>query len=128
MVSKSNNYAYYRKRWEKSILSTSSYRSFANLFSDKIEFDQLLKDQKYSILVDHNLTISPSEYKEGVAIYYKNALRTIKPGLTQFLIHTAFDNDEMQAIPINHPQIIDGTLNIHPLDDNVGFIALFVNF
>jgi len=78
-------------------------RSFANLFTDKSEFDELLKEQEYSVLVDYNLTISPSEYKEGAAIYYKNALRTIKPGLTQFLIHTAFDNDEMRAITINHP-------------------------
>ena len=78
-------------------------RSFANLFTDKNEFDEFLKDQDINVLVDYNLTISPSEYKEGPAIYYKNALRSIQPGLTQLLIHTAYDNDEMQAITINHP-------------------------
>ena len=78
-------------------------QSFAALFTDKEEFQVFLKEQEVAVLVDYNLTISPEDYKEGTAAYYTKTLKNLKPGLSQFLIHTAYDSDEMQAITIDHP-------------------------
>ncbi len=78
-------------------------KSSAVLFSDNAEFELYLKDKKYAVLVDNNLSILPDQYQKGTEAYYINAIKSIKPGLTQFLIHTAYDTDEMQAITIDHP-------------------------
>lgn len=76
--------------------------SFSNLFTDKNEFDGFIKEFGV-VLVDKILTISQEESKSGANNYYINALKSIQPGLTEFLIHTAYDSTEMQAITIDHP-------------------------
>jgi hypothetical protein len=35
--------------------------------------------------------------------FYTNGIKTIKPGLTYLIIHTAYDDDEMKAITVDHP-------------------------
>jgi predicted glycoside hydrolase/deacetylase ChbG (UPF0249 family) len=76
--------------------------SFSNLFTDKKEFDLFIKETG-AVVVDKILTISPEAVKTGANDYYINAIKTIQPGLTEFLIHTAYDSKEMQAMTIDHP-------------------------
>jgi chitin disaccharide deacetylase len=49
------------------------------------------------IVVDHTVTISPSVPPEKWNEFYKTALRGIQPGVTEFVIHVAFADDEMKA-------------------------------
>ncbi len=35
--------------------------------------------------------------------YYLNILNELKPGLSQLIIHLAYDNDEMKSITVDHP-------------------------
>jgi predicted glycoside hydrolase/deacetylase ChbG (UPF0249 family) len=49
------------------------------------------------IVLDHTVTISPSVPPEEWNDFYKAALRSIQPGVTEFVIHVAFDDDEMKA-------------------------------
>jgi predicted glycoside hydrolase/deacetylase ChbG (UPF0249 family) len=35
--------------------------------------------------------------------YYDQALQQLKPGLNEIIFHLAWDNDEMQAVTIDHP-------------------------
>ena len=35
--------------------------------------------------------------------YYDQALQRLKPGLNEIIFHLAYDNDEMQAVTIDHP-------------------------
>ena len=35
--------------------------------------------------------------------YYTSVLNGLKPGLNCLLIHVAYDNDEMKAVSIDHP-------------------------
>ena len=49
------------------------------------------------LVVDHTVTINPSVSPEKWAAFYVDALENLQPGVTVFIIHLAFDNDEMRA-------------------------------
>ena len=49
------------------------------------------------IVLDHTVTISPSVPPEKWADFYKTALNNLQPGVTEFVIHVAFADDEMRA-------------------------------
>jgi predicted glycoside hydrolase/deacetylase ChbG (UPF0249 family) len=55
------------------------------------------------VTVDAIYTASPGDYKKGMENFYTNALKALQPGLSIFIIHTAYDNEEMQAITVDHP-------------------------
>jgi chitin disaccharide deacetylase len=50
-----------------------------------------------ALVVDHTVTIEPSVPAEQWADFYTKALNSLQPGVTVFIIHLAFDNDEMRA-------------------------------
>jgi predicted glycoside hydrolase/deacetylase ChbG (UPF0249 family) len=49
------------------------------------------------ILIDHTITMEPNVPAEKWATFYKTALENLKPGVTELVIHVAYDNDEMKA-------------------------------
>jgi len=49
------------------------------------------------IVIDHTVTISPGVSPEKWNEFYKTALKNLPPGVTEFVIHLAFANDEMKA-------------------------------
>jgi chitin disaccharide deacetylase len=49
------------------------------------------------IVIDHTVTIEPSVPAENWGSFYSAALRNLQPGVTEFVIHVAYDNDEMKA-------------------------------
>ena len=49
------------------------------------------------IVLDHTVTISPSVPPEKWNDFYRVALRSIQPGVTEFVIHVAYADDEMKA-------------------------------
>jgi predicted glycoside hydrolase/deacetylase ChbG (UPF0249 family) len=49
------------------------------------------------IVLDHSVTIPPDVPLEKWADFYKNALKNLQPGVTEFVIHLAFSDDEMKA-------------------------------
>jgi chitin disaccharide deacetylase len=55
------------------------------------------------VLVDAIHTASPGNFKNGMDKYYAGVLESLKPGLSVLLIHTAYDDKEMQSITIDHP-------------------------
>jgi len=67
----------------------------------KVKFDTILNDK--DVLVDNILSASPQDFKNGFANFYTNGIKNLKPGLTYLIIHTAYDNDEMRAVTIDHP-------------------------
>lgn len=62
----------------------------------KIKLDTLLSDK--DVIVDYILSMSPEDFKTGSKNFYINSIKDIKPGLTYFFIHTAYNNDEMKAV------------------------------
>ena len=49
------------------------------------------------IVVDHTVTIEPDVPPEKWAEFYLAALKTLKPGVTEFVIHPGFDDEELRA-------------------------------
>jgi predicted glycoside hydrolase/deacetylase ChbG (UPF0249 family) len=49
------------------------------------------------LVVDHTVTIEPGVAPEKWAEFYGQALKSLKPGVTVFIIHLAFDDEEMRA-------------------------------
>lgn len=66
----------------------------------KIKLDTLITEK--DVLVDYIVSASPENFKSGFNEFYTSEIKKLKPGLTYLIIHTAFDNDEMRAITIDH--------------------------
>jgi predicted glycoside hydrolase/deacetylase ChbG (UPF0249 family) len=49
------------------------------------------------IVLDHTVTIEPAIQPEKWAEFYLTALKNLKPGVTEFVIHPGFDNEELRA-------------------------------
>jgi chitin disaccharide deacetylase len=49
------------------------------------------------IVIDHTVTIEPSVAAEHWAEFYRTALKALKPGVTEFVIHPGFDDEELRA-------------------------------
>jgi hypothetical protein len=61
------------------------------LFSDK--------DVVVDSLVMANPTVGTGEWKN----FYLNAVRNLKPGLTEMIVHLGHDDAELQAVTLDHP-------------------------
>jgi predicted glycoside hydrolase/deacetylase ChbG (UPF0249 family) len=49
------------------------------------------------LVVDHTVTIEPGVRPEKWTDFYSSALKNLQPGVTVFIIHLAFDDEEMRA-------------------------------
>ena len=49
------------------------------------------------IVIDHTVTIDPGVQAEKWADFYTTAIKNLQPGVTEFVIHVAFANEEMTA-------------------------------
>jgi predicted glycoside hydrolase/deacetylase ChbG (UPF0249 family) len=49
------------------------------------------------IILDHTVTIGPDVPPEKWVDFYVSALRSLKPGVTEFVIHPGFDDEELRA-------------------------------
>lgn len=74
-------------------------RQFASLYPE--EFERIVTDQ--DVVVDQIYSASPRDFDQGMADFYLRCLRNINPGLNEIIIHAAYDNAEMQAVTVNHP-------------------------
>jgi hypothetical protein len=64
---------------------------------------ELLDKYEVRAILAEALTIEPEQYAKGPEDYYLNAFRNLKPGVSTLLIHTAYDNEEMKGMNIDHP-------------------------
>lgn len=54
------------------------------------------------VIVDTILTAEFENYKAGMRDFYSTGFKNLKPGLTYLILHTAYDDDEMRAVTIEH--------------------------
>ena len=50
-------------------------------------------------ILDINQTVAPKDW----AKFYSDAIRKLEPGVTEIVIHLAYDDPEMQGATSNHP-------------------------
>jgi hypothetical protein len=55
------------------------------------------------VVMDRMITIEPSVTAEGWSKFYTDAIRTLQPGLTEMVIHLAYDDEEMRGVSFSHP-------------------------
>ena len=55
------------------------------------------------IVIDNIFMLNPPDAKKGAAAYYANQLKNLPTGVSEMIIHVAYDDAEMQAVTINHP-------------------------
>jgi predicted glycoside hydrolase/deacetylase ChbG (UPF0249 family) len=64
-------------------------------FADRSYLESSLSPD--DLVVDHTVTIEPGVAPEKWADFYTKALKNLQPGVTVFIIHLAFDDEEMRA-------------------------------
>lgn len=60
-------------------------------------------DTVHNVVVDQFITAYKAVPADQWHVYYDQALEQLKPGLNEIIFHLAYDNDEMQAVTIDHP-------------------------
>src|SRR5215471_15519976 len=51
----------------------------------------------HDFILDHTVTISPDVPADKWGDFYRNALKNLQPGITEFVIHVGLDDEELRA-------------------------------
>jgi chitin disaccharide deacetylase len=71
-------------------------------WSSRIPFlTSILKDD--DVVIDRVLDINPEVKPDKWANFYSEALKNLQPGVTELVVHLAYDDAEMQAATFDHP-------------------------
>ena len=54
-------------------------------------------------MLDRIIEIGPDVKPENWAAFYTDAIKSLQPGVTEIVVHIAYDNDEMRAATDGHP-------------------------
>ena len=68
---------------------------------DRAKLLSLLSDK--DILVDSVVIANPSVLPDQWKEFYLNAIKNMKPGLTEIIVHLGHDDAELQAVMVDHP-------------------------
>jgi len=66
-----------------------------------IDLSKYISDKE--VLLDKVFMAQPNNYKAGMRDYYTTVFKSIQPGLNCILLHAAYENSEMQAVTVDHP-------------------------
>ncbi|MGZ8559826.1 MAG: polysaccharide deacetylase family protein [Chitinophagaceae bacterium] len=56
------------------------------------------------VVLDMIYMAYPNDYKNGMENYYSGVFKSLQPGVSIILLHAAYDDREMQAVTIDHPE------------------------
>jgi hypothetical protein len=55
------------------------------------------------LVLDALVIANPSVHSNDWASFYLSAIKNLKPGVTEFIVHLGHDDAELQAISVDHP-------------------------
>ena len=55
------------------------------------------------VVLDRIMEIGPEVKPEGWAAFYTEAVKSLRPGVTELVVHLAYDDEEMRAAAVDHP-------------------------
>ncbi len=64
-------------------------------------FKKMITDR--DVIIDRSFTAIPPDFENGMDKYYEDLLNNLPAGVNVLNIHPAFNNAEMQALTIDHP-------------------------
>jgi predicted glycoside hydrolase/deacetylase ChbG (UPF0249 family) len=66
-----------------------------------VDLDSLTTDK--DVAIDMIYMAYPPDYKNGMDNFYTGILKSLKPGVSELIFHAAYNDSEMQAATIDHP-------------------------
>lgn len=55
------------------------------------------------VLLDMIYIESPKDFANGPEAFYSNILQNLQPGVSEIILHAAYNDTEMQAVTVDHP-------------------------
>ncbi|HKQ52135.1 MAG TPA: polysaccharide deacetylase family protein [Pyrinomonadaceae bacterium] len=55
------------------------------------------------VVLDRIIDITPEVKPDGWAAFYTEAVKNLQPGVTELVVHLAYDDEEMRAATVDHP-------------------------
>jgi predicted glycoside hydrolase/deacetylase ChbG (UPF0249 family) len=55
------------------------------------------------VVVNRVISIEPSVTAEGWSKFYADAIKNLQPGITEMIVHLAYDDQEMKGVAFDHP-------------------------
>lgn len=56
------------------------------------------------VVLNKMFTATPPDFKSGMPGYYASVFKEVQPGVSIILLHAAYNDKEMQAITVDHPE------------------------
>ncbi len=56
------------------------------------------------VVMNTIISIGPNVAAEGWARFYSDAVKNLQPGITEMIVHLAYDDEEMRGVAFNHPE------------------------
>src|SRR4030095_3938367 len=71
----------------------------------QVDSNPYLKDllSPHDIIIESVMSTDPDVTADGWGKYYLEAIKNLSPGVTEMIIHLAYDNEEMKGIAFEHP-------------------------
>lgn len=60
-------------------------------------------NENYTYFIDHIYGVPQDSFPDKMISFYNNLLNTLPSGISELILHTAYDDAEMQAICVDHP-------------------------
>jgi len=67
----------------------------------QVDLDSLTTDK--DVTIDMIYMAYPQDYKNGMENFYTGVLRSLKPGVSEIIFHAGYNDGEMQAATLDHP-------------------------
>jgi predicted glycoside hydrolase/deacetylase ChbG (UPF0249 family) len=55
------------------------------------------------VVMNSVISIEPGVTAEGWSKFYADAIKNLQPGITEMIVHLAYDDEEMRGVAFNHP-------------------------
>jgi predicted glycoside hydrolase/deacetylase ChbG (UPF0249 family) len=71
------------------------------LFAATSDMSSILNQN--DIVIDRLITIGPNVPADGWSKFYSDAIKSLQPGVTELIVHIAYDDEEMRGATVDHP-------------------------
>ncbi len=63
--------------------------------------DKYITDK--DVVIDNIYIANPPDFKNGMEKFYTGIIQSLQPGVSEIILHAAYDDSEMQGVTVDHP-------------------------